>query len=204
MSAIPRKIAIELRYLQRIAYTDWIAARILRNLGFFYQPMWLLGQSIEKYVYILWIESHARLPQGRLRRKLKEFSARGVGMRGLAPLFNALPKATKTLLHESWQSWVKYESAYRGKIPFAGYSDTAFRVSERFVRDIRVVLGETPKKNFLEEWAGIAAQHSPLKRERMVQVMKGILALKNPTLTKRLRRTYARKIRQIAELFQRA
>lgn len=191
-----RARTVEIHYLKRLGYTDWIAARILWNLGFFFQPLRLLEESIEKYLHALWLA-------GGTRRSVR--AARRTAAQSPARLFRTLPRAVREALADDWQTWARAGVLHAAGTHNIQTSEAAFRSAERLIRAARLLLDDPPRRNFLEEWEALAAvNYSPLKRTRLTQVMKGILALKNPPLTKRLKRQYARKIRQIAALFQRA
>lgn len=189
---------IELEHIKLIAHTDWVAARILWDLGFFYQPIWLIGQSVEKYLKVLCVQSRQFSSEKDLYDKLKKLSQSKGEPHDIGKVFSSLPLNIQKKLKKHPVTLIKTAAIRYGDAIFIAYNDTQFHFAEKFIRDVRILLGDMPKKNFLEEcYEIISSRHRLDKREKVKNIIRELLSIKNPYITKKRKREIMRRLRSI-------
>ena len=169
---------IRLNALRNIANGDLIAARLLWNLGLSSQAIWLLQQSIEKYLKYLWAKKRIFESEADLDKQLKDnFNHK------IEKIFDELDLKYKKNIKNP--IFIIALSALRYKGSF-GYSYQMFRCGEKFVHEIRALLAEKKYSNHFEEWknAPMRLRFNYNKEAKAEEVVKSILSLTNPRTKK--------------------
>jgi len=190
-------LKIYIGYLQRIAFQDWTAARILWNLGIMLPSLQLLHESIEKYLKVLWVRDKQFSSREELDRRLKEFG------HNFDKIFNSLhpdlQEKLKAVLNKNGIMLYQLEALRYGTQALIGFSDALFKASELFIKEIRKLLNQPVKKNLLEELESAIFIDNPKQQMQIKDVLKQILILKRKTLTKKQRKAYLREFKRVIQ-----
>ena len=180
--------------LNRRARSDWVSARLLWNLGFVAQAVWLIQQSVEKYLKVLWV-SDKKFPSE--KDLVKQLKGLGKGKfdttHDLAEIFSKLDPGIQRQLGRPNILLIKSEALrYNGSFL---YGDKVFNFAEAFVKKIRKLLNEPLKASLYEEIKCVS--NKPLTeavRRKHDKIIREILSLKNKTSRKEQYKQIKRKI----------
>lgn len=170
--------------MQKIALTDMLSARILWNLNFYRQASWLIYQSAEKYIKVLWA-------QDKTIRNVSELSEswRNMG-HNLKGMFNALSVEHKRALERNKFTYHDPATIRYGEPYNIGYSKKNFRKIELFINDVRRILGEHHNGYFDEAFEVVALSFNANKQRDAEKLLKNILSLKRSAPSRRQRKRY--------------
>ncbi len=182
-------VSIDLHAMQATAKADLISARLLWNIGLMAQSIWLLQQSAEKYLKCLWANNRNFSDENDLKRQLK---CLGHDIKGI---FDSLDSIVKKKIKSPM--WLVRLDNLRYSATF-GYSYGRFRLGEKFINEIRILLKEKVEKSQFDTWnkTTMRIPKNHLENIKTANVIKSILALSNPR-TKKERNADKRRWAQI-------
>ncbi len=170
------------KHLSRIALGDFVAARLLWNLGLLPQAMVLSLQSLEKYLK-LYRESTRPYDSTEVFDK-----ALRRGNHSLVNILNSIPKSLQGPLKGCKAVATRLDALRYADSPFIGYSEQGFRDNERFIKRLRQLLGESTSRSHFGDWRSISLPEFPRARKEVAEIaVKKILSLKNSPHTKKAR-----------------
>lgn len=175
-----------LNKLKNRAHADWLSARLLWNLGFLNQPIWLIQQSMEKYLKVLHARDKTFASKKELITFLKDLS-KGTfdNMHDVAEIINKLSEPYKSQIGNPSILLVRSEELrYGGSII---YGDKLFTNAEVLAKKIRTMLGESAQKCLFDEIKIVTiAPNASAKKLLHDKLIKDILSLKNQPSRKKV------------------
>ena len=169
--------------MKEIAYRDWLSARILWNLGFMNQAIWLLGQSGEKYLKVLWAQRKIFASVDDLENQLKRCSQSKGEPHDINKIFNQLSKHVQDKLKQYPISWIKTSALRYGNENFI-YLNKWFFLYEKAIRAIRILLGDQPKNSLFKELSVPVGSFTKKQQGIRNDAFKKILSIQNYSLGK--------------------
>jgi len=180
--------------LRRRAHTDWISARLLWNIGFIAQAIWLIQQSIEKYLKVLWAHDKVFSTEKELTDQLKKLGkGKFDSMHDIGSIFHKLDLSTQYQLGSPYILQIKSETLrYSGSFV---YGEKIFNSAEAFIKSIRKLLNEDIKISLYEEIKSVAVNTGTQDlRRKQDSIFKEILSLKSRINRKKLHKQIKRLI----------
>lgn len=176
------------------AHSDWVSARLLWNLGFVAQAVWLIQQSMEKYLKLLWGQSKKFSSVQELKQQLRKLSqGKFDSQHDLTEVLNKLDSCVKNQLNRQGILIVKSDVLrYGGSFVYGG---KLFSTAEKFIKKIRSLLKEVNKNSLYEEIKSTHGRVEPRTvslRGKSDNIIKEILSLENKLSSRRLRRQIRR------------
>lgn len=171
--------------LQKIAYHDWLCARLLFNVGYYDQAYWMINQSMEKYMKVLWAKEYNKESICELKKKIKKLSRN----HDLQNILTCLNKNYRDKLNKFKIIFYKPSVLRYGEYEYGlGFSNKMFRKCEKFIKQIRIFLSDIPNGRILDEYEKSIHVSSNEKRKKAIEYIKGILSLGRYMPTKKERR----------------
>ncbi|MBI2118856.1 MAG: HEPN domain-containing protein [Elusimicrobia bacterium] len=175
--------------LQEIAYHDWLCARLTLNLGYYKQANWMISQSMEKYMKVLWAKDRKFKSVNELKERLKSLSKN----HDLHDIFISLDKNYRDALGKYKVSFYVPSALRYGEYNYGlGFSNKMFKECENFIRQIRVWLSDVPSGSILDDYNRTIHVFSTVKHKKAIELIKGILSLVRRMPTKKERKEVKR------------
>lgn len=151
--------AARFHYIRTIAHDNYLAARILWNLGLMLPALHQLGEAVEKYLKLVWSRSQSFADEADFDAKLKKFG------HDSQKVLAALPEADRkeilaSLKGKGFRLYVLEDLRYGTGSGLVGFSESQFRAAELFILAMRKKLGEELPRNIVEDLSRRAGPRS--------------------------------------------
>jgi hypothetical protein len=188
--------SVEIGYIRRIAFQDYVGARLLWNLGIFMPSLHLLHEAIEKYLKVLWASNQTFTSEKDIIKQLKSFN------HDFKKIYSAIDPLIKTNLTNIMKKWgfslYSLEGLrYGTNTPGVMYHDTLFKSAELFIREIRIALGEKLDGKILTDLNKVEYALGFKQGQKRAVIFKEILVLKRINPTKKEKKAHIRKFQQL-------